>query len=29
MTVADTEPTAYYTAKDFLVGETIFILGRR
>jgi hypothetical protein len=29
MTVADEEATAYYTSKDFLVGETIFILGRR
>lgn len=28
-TVADEEATAYYTSKDFLVGETIFILGRR
>jgi hypothetical protein len=29
LTVADEEPAAYYTATDFLVGETIFILGRR
>jgi hypothetical protein len=29
MTVAEEEPAAYHTAKDFLVGETIFILGRR
>jgi len=29
MTVADEEPAAYHMAKDFLVGETIFILGRR
>jgi len=29
MAVEDEEPAAYYTAKDFLVGETIFILGRR
>jgi hypothetical protein len=29
MTVADDKPAAYHTAIDFLVGETIFILGRR
>jgi hypothetical protein len=29
MAVADEEPAAYHMSKDFLVGETIFIFGRR
>jgi hypothetical protein len=29
MEVSEKKDTSYYTAKDILVGEIIFILGRR